>query len=212
MIIAIVDYGVGNLRSVQRALDISGADDIRLVSSPEEIEKADKLILPGVGSFNKGMEGLNSAGLTEALQSFASSGKSVLGICLGAQLLVTSGEEFGTSKGLNLIPGFVTKIRWKELDHQKRLPVIGWTTLNMKQKNNHVKGSCLQNTRDTDAVYLLHSYHINLVNSDNLLATYDYHGATVTAAIKHENITGLQFHPEKSGPVGLNILKQFLKE
>lgn len=209
MKVAIVDYGIGNLFSVRRALECSGASAVLVTSEPGDIETADRLILPGVGAFADGMLGLRERGLAEPIYSFAKSGRPLLGICLGMQMLATESEEFGRHAGLGLIPGRVVAIpREGEDGRRLKTPFVGWSTL--VGSREAFAGSCLRDLNETDSVYLVHSFHVIPHDDDDLLAIYRYGRGEVTAAIRKGNVTGLQFHPEKSGSVGLRIMANFL--
>ena len=211
MTLAIVDYGMGNLFSVRRAAEICGAEHVVIASTPESILNADRLVLPGVGAFKNGIDGLRNADLIEPIKQFSATGKPMLGICLGAQLLTTYSHEFGHSLGLNLIPGNVSAIEVKAESNLK-LPVIGWSAISIQKTHTEWEKSCLRIVNTNDAVYFVHSYHVLPDKTSDLLATYDYGGIKITAAIKRDNITGVQFHPEKSGQVGLSILQRFILE
>lgn len=210
MKVTIVDYGMGNLYSVQRAVEVCGITNITIGSTPGDLEDADRLILPGVGAFKDGMQGLKDAGLNEAVKSFAASGKPILGICLGAQMLVSTSDEFGFHEGLGLIPGTVSKIPALKEGENRKLPFIGWSKLDAAHGTNGFGSTCLNTLAPRDSVYLVHSYHVSVDDAADLLATYNYEGVTVTAAFQRDNIMGVQFHPEKSGVVGLRILAGFL--
>jgi glutamine amidotransferase len=210
--IVVVDYGIGNLFSVRRAVEYCGACSVSVTSVDKEILSADKLILPGVGAFGDGMSGLRERELVEPIIEFAKSGKQILGICLGMQLLLSVSEEFGEHQGLNLIPGRVVPIP-KKIDENgaiRKIPFIGWTKLSQPYDVNMEK-SHLNGLGSNDSIYLVHSYHVEPESQKYILATYDYSGFSVTAAIFKENIVGYQFHPEKSGPVGLKILNNFIE-
>jgi glutamine amidotransferase len=208
--IIVVDYGVGNLYSVQRALEVSGADEILLSSEPQVISQADGLVLPGVGAFADGMRGLRERGLVEPIKAYAQSGRSLLGICLGMQMLATASEEFGRHEGLGLIPGEVVAIPHRSTDDQSiKVPFIGWTAITP----GHAKaweGSVLHSQAASASVYLVHSFYVRPAQPEHLLATYGFGGHRITAAIRRDNITGFQFHPEKSGRVGLEIMRHFV--
>jgi glutamine amidotransferase len=207
--VSIVDYGVGNLYSVQRALEHNGAI-VSLVKTSEEIEASSCLVLPGVGAFADGMNALRDLGVIESLHNFATSGRPILGICLGMQLLGSFSEEFGLHSGLNLIPGTVIKIPCMSTSGLKlKVPYVNWSSIKLENKHDNLN-NCLTGL-DNSYVYFVHSFHFIPEKETDLLATYLYGNQKITAAIKHQNITGLQFHPEKSGEVGLQILKNFLE-
>lgn len=209
--LVIVDYGVGNLYSVQRAFEVCGASDIGISSDPAEILSADRVVLPGVGAFADGMLGLRTHGLDRALQEFARSGRPLLGICLGMQLLATTSEEFGEHRGLDLIPGHVCAIpKHNANGGTRKIPYVGWSPL---ERPAHAawQDSVLASISKEQSIYLVHSFHFTPENQADLLATYPYSGLDIAAAVAKDNITGLQFHPEKSGAVGLSILSNFLQ-
>lgn len=209
--ITIIDYGLGNLYSVRRAVEVSGGEDIHISDQARDIRGADKIILPGVGAFEDGMRGLRERGLIEPLIEAVRSGTPVLGICLGMQLLASSSEEFGFHRGLGLIPGTVKAIPNKGINGESlKVPFICWAPLVISNLES-ARHSCLANS-DGKAVYLVHSYHAIPEDPSHLLATYDFGGRQITAAIRSNNITGVQFHPEKSGSVGLSIIKAFIDQ
>ena len=194
--IAVIDYGAGNLKSVTKALDHLGYANT-IVSRPEELETADGMILPGVGAFPMCMAALRKSGMDQAILQQAGK-KPLLGICLGMQMLLDSSTEMGGDQGLGLIPGTVEKIETK-----LKLPHIGWNSLNIVNPNPLTAG-----LSDGDYVYFVHSFCAKVKNSEDLSLTTDY-GTTVTAMIARGNVFGCQFHPEKSGPVGMTILRNF---
>ena len=208
--VTIVDYGVGNLYSVRRALEFCGCDNVVVSAMPEDIKAAGRLILPGVGAFEDGMRGLRERGLVGPLEQYARTGRPLLGICLGMQMLATVSDEFGNHTGLDLIPGKVLRIPCVATNGTPiKVPSIGWTPIRADNPATRL-GSCLESHRDDAEVYLVHSYHVLPDDPARLLADYDFGGHRITAAIRNGNITGLQFHPEKSGKVGLDILRKFL--
>ncbi len=198
--IAIVDYGVGNLFSLRCSFRYIGYE-AEVTSDPERILKADKVVLPGVGAFGDAADKLRSTGLDKAVCEAAQRGTPLLGICLGMQLLFECGEEFGLHKGLGLIPGRVVSMRLVVPDALK-LPQIGWNALSFAKPH-----PLFRYIQEGDQVYFVHSFH-GTDCADSLLATTEY-GGTITAAVGKANVLGCQFHPEKSGKVGLNILKAF---
>ncbi len=207
---AIVDYGIGNLFSVQHALEHCGAD-ILLTSDPVELERAERLVLPGVGAFSDGMKGLNDRGLVPALKRFAQSGRPLLGICLGMQMLGSVSEEFGEHQGLGLIPGRVVAVPAKSATVERlKIPHIGWSGLH-PSSGAEWSGTVLADTPVETPVYLVHSYHFLPNDTRHMLAHCFYGGHRITAAVRSGNIFGCQFHPEKSGPAGLTMLAAFLR-
>ena len=207
--ITIVDYGLGNLFSVQRAFEICEGVSVLITSDPREIMRSDRLVLPGVGAFRKGIEGLKQRGQTESISEFFLTGRPLLGICLGMQLFATISEEFGTCNGLNLVPGQVVAIPSVDQEgEQLRSPFIGWSQLNATSKQNESAG-LLKSFDFRDSVYLVHSFQLIPNDEKHRLATYHYGGHEITAAVTVDNLTGLQFHPEKSGQVGIEILRNF---
>lgn len=196
MSIAVIDYGAGNLKSVTKALDYLGFSS-EIVSQPEGLELADAIILPGVGAFPKCMEALRQNGMEREILRQAAK-KPLLGICLGMQMLLDASTEMGGDSGLGLIHGRVERIETK-----LKLPHIGWNSLEILRPNPLTKG--LQNG---DYVYFVHSFCAQVRDPEDLAMTTDY-GASVTAMVARGNVYGCQFHPEKSGPVGMTILKNF---
>ncbi len=199
--IAIIDYGVGNLFSLHSSFLKLGADTV-VTGDPDIIRSADRVILPGVGAYGEASEKLRATGLDKIVKEVAFDGKPLLGICLGMQLLFEYGTEFGRNEGLGLLKGRVKTMR-DEISADLKLPQIGWNALDVKKENKLFKY-----INDGDHVYFVHSFHA--VDCDeSLIATTEY-GAQITAAVAKGNVYGCQFHPEKSGDVGLNILKGFL--
>lgn len=196
--LAIVDYGVGNLFSLRSSLKALGVD-AETVSSPEGLKTASHIILPGVGAFGDAAKKLRDTGLYDAVKGEASDGKPILGICLGMQLLLDKSYEFGEHEGLGLIPGTVRPIA-DVIPADYKIPHIGWNELEF---TDH---PLFKGLNKGDCVYFVHSYYG--ADCPNVIATTDY-GAPLTAAVAKDNVMGCQFHPEKSGPVGLKILRAF---
>jgi glutamine amidotransferase len=208
--IAIVDYGMGNLLSVQRGLEYCGAK-ATLVSDPEILLSAKKVILPGVGAFAGGMSELKSRGLDVAVQTLAKKGVPLMGICLGMQMLFDESDEFGTTQGLGLIHGRVIPIPTEIIDGQSRkIPHIGWNALISPHGPKSWEKSLLEKVSPGESVYFVHSYMARCSDESDCVAVAMYGGVSITAVIERENISGCQFHPEKSGEVGLNVLRRFL--
>jgi imidazole glycerol-phosphate synthase subunit HisH len=209
--VTLIDYGAGNIFSVCRAFEACGAD-IHLTSDPKEIANAERLVLPGVGAFKDSMDGLLSRGLKEPIANFVQTGRPFLGICVGLQLLMEIGEEFGTYEGLGLIPGKTIQIPEKTVEGEiLKRPHIGWSQLE-SANDNQWKTSILKDLTENDLVYFVHSYHSVPTDKKHLLAYTSYGGHNITAALHKDNMTGCQFHPERSGPTGLKILKTFLAQ
>lgn len=194
--IAIIDYGAGNIFSVLNALEYLGVS-AELTADGNKIKKADAIILPGVGAFPDAMRMLNATGLTQLLKEEAEK-KPFLGICLGMQMLFDKSWEFEETEGLGLIPGEIVRIP----DTGLKIPHMGWNQLEIKQD-----APFLQGIKDGDGVYFVHSYMAQTA-SENVLAYSDY-GVKVPALVRHGNVYGAQYHPEKSGAVGLQMLKNF---
>ena len=198
--IAIVNYGVGNLFSLSSSFAAIG-QDVCVTSSPEDLRAAERIILPGVGAFEDAAHKLFASGLAHPLLDEAAAGKPVLGICLGMQLLFTKSYEFGEHDGLNLIPGSVRPIS-EIIPEGLKIPQMGWNSLHLTQN-----GGVFANTHEGEHVYFVHSYSARC-EAKYITATTNY-GAELTAAVQSRNVYGVQFHPEKSGNVGLNILRAF---
>ena len=198
--IAIVDYGVGNLFSLSSSLKMIGAESV-ITSDESVIRSADKIILPGVGAFEDARAKLAASGLDKIVVSEANRGKPILGICLGMQMLFEKSYEYGEHEGLGLIRGSIVGMH-DRLPEGLMIPHIGWNSLKIKKEHPIFKY-----VKDGDYVYFVHSYYGENCD-DALLATTDY-GREITAAVALDNVTGTQFHPEKSGEVGLSILRAF---
>ncbi len=209
--VTIIDYGVGNLLSVSRAFEHCGAV-VKLAHDAAEIEQAERLVLPGVGAFADGMQGLRERGLIEPIRRYAASGRPLMGICLGMQMLATASEEFGEHEGLNLIPGRVRAIPRVAVDGSPlKTPHIGWSAL-LKPSNANWTGTILGTTAPESSVYLVHSFAVDVDDSADLLSHCVYGGHRISAVIRRSAISGCQFHPEKSGPAGLRIIDGFLAQ
>jgi glutamine amidotransferase len=208
--VTVVDFGAGNLLSVERALRHLGAE-VLSATTPEAILAAERLILPGVGAFAACMEGLKSKGLVEPILAFAKTGRPFLGICVGLQMLFDESEEFGHHAGLGLIPGRVVRLSDKDSEGRKlRVPHIGWNALS-RPAGRTWQNTPLASTQPGASMYFVHSFAAVPADAAHRLADCVYGGHPVLAAARKDNITGCQFHPEKSGPAGLNLLETFLK-
>ena len=199
--IAIIDYGVGNLFSLKSSFAAIGQEAI-VSSDPEELRAADKLILPGVGAFGDAAEKLHSTGLDSVLLEEVKKGKPLLGICLGMQMLFETSYEYGEHRGLGLLKGAIRPIA-EVIPKDYKIPQIGWNALKFEKPDCPL----WKYIKEGDYVYFVHSYHASGCE-DSLAASTEY-GGTLTAAVWKDNVYGCQFHPEKSGTVGLNILKAF---
>ena len=203
----VVDYGVGNLRSVTRAVAHCDVTPV-LSSDAGEIERCERLILPGVGAFGSCIGALKARGLAEPVLSVIDSGRPVLGICVGMQMLLESSEEFGRHEGLARIAGKVVPVSRAGTDGKPhKIPHIGWAGLEPSGQN--WTGTIFDGLKAGDACYFVHSF-VAAPSSDNVLATADYDGHKLCAAVRAGNVYGVQFHPEKSGIVGLRIVRNFL--
>ena len=200
--VAIVDYGVGNLFSLECSLNAIGAE-VTITADPEVLKNADQIILPGVGAFEDAAKKLRATGLDQTIRDLAAAGKPLMGICLGMQMLFDKSYEYGEHEGLGLISGQVVPMQGV-IPASYKIPHIGWNALLFKKDTPLFK--YIQNG---DCVYFVHSYYA--ANCDDaVLATAEY-GPELTAAVAKDNVFGCQFHPEKSGTVGLNILKAFVE-
>jgi glutamine amidotransferase len=209
--ISVIDYGVGNLLSVERGFNHCGAE-VKFVSTPAEIQAAEKLVLPGVGAFPNGMASLSNLDLVSAIQDFSLTSRPMLAICLGMQLLLDESEEFGKTKGLGIIEGLVSVLpNTDALGAKQKIPHIGWNKLHMRQGEETWQDSILNGLSSGDATYFTHSYMATPKHIEELLAYTPYGAIDVPAVITKNYITGCQFHPEKSGEVGLSILRNFMK-
>lgn len=210
MKITVIDYGLSNLRSVQNAFARCGAETL-LTSSAADVRAAEALVLPGVGAFRDGMAGMERLGLVEVIRQKAVEGTPLLGICLGMQMLFDESEEFGTCPGLGLIPGRVVKIPAEDVQGKpQKVPHISWDPLFPAGGHPDFDGTVLEKVTPGQECYFIHSYEAKPANAADCLANTRYGGRGVCAVAAHGSVVGCQFHPEKSGPVGLSILSQFI--
>ena len=194
--IAIIDYGAGNLHSVKNALDFLGADSV-ITGDAETILAADKVILPGVGAFGDAMAALSAAGLDGVIRRIAADGTPLLGICLGLQLMLEESEEAPGVRGLGIFKGKCVKIP----DHGLKIPHMGWNSLELGKESRILSGG--------EYVYFVHSYYLTTPETD-AVAAYTEYGERLGVALERDNIFAVQFHPEKSGDAGMEILKRFI--
>lgn len=197
---AIIDYGAGNLMSVKKALDYIGAKSI-VTSDPAEIEKADSVILPGVGAFGDAMTSMRSRGLDGAVKKAALSGKPFFGICLGLQLLFAESDESPDASGLGLLNGNISLIPGND---GLKVPHIGWNSIEIRENSRLFSG-----IESGSYFYFVHSYYLNGADESDVAATTEY-GVKIECAIERGNMFATQFHPEKSGSAGLQVLKNFI--
>lgn len=208
--VALVDYGVGNLQSVRWALEAVGAEVIQ-TADHNKIMSADCLVLPGVGAFGHCMKKLNDYGLPDILKAYSTSGRPMLGICVGMQMLMDSSEEFGFHEGLGIIPGSVKKIPSCSLDGVvQKVPCVGWSPI-----YHRLRGGCLEKPLDKivegSHFYFVHSYSVIPKKQENILAKTNYGNREIVAVIRSGNVFGVQFHPEKSASNGLLLMESFLE-
>lgn len=206
--IAIIDYGMGNLRSVQKGFERMGREAV-VTRDPKTILDAGKVVLPGVGAFPDCMRNLEEYGLIDAVQQSIRSGKPFLGICLGLQLLFTESDEFGLSKGLDIIKGKVIRFKGPAFDtphsalNTLKVPHMGWNSLSIKRRP-----PAMQDVPDGSHVYFVHSFHV-VPEDKGVIATTTSYGIDFVSSVWKDNILAVQFHPEKSQALGLSILKRF---
>jgi len=212
--VVIIDYGIGNLFNVQRVLESLGAN-AAISSSPADVLAAERVIVPGVGAFAEGMKGLRERGLVEPIREFAGSGRPILGICLGAQLMLTHSEEDGTHDGLDLIKGIVVALREPVPGGERyKIPQIGWNSLKLPDYASLSlwDKTILRGLTEESSVYFLHTYINNLHDPRDSIAVTEYGHDRFCSVFQSKNISGIQPHPERSGEVGLRILRNFLEQ
>lgn len=197
--IGVIDYGMGNLQSVFNALSHQGLD-AEVLDSPAKVAGHERLLLPGVGSFKQAMDRLDASGWSDAIRGHASTGKPLLGICLGMQLLFEEGEEHGLRKGLGLLPGRVTAL---EPGENLRVPQVGWNGLDYARRHELFRG-----VKEHVDFYFVHSFQCRPADAADVVATCDY-GGPVVASVARGSVAGMQFHPEKSQDCGLKLLSNF---
>lgn len=198
--IALIDYGAGNLHSVKKAIEFNGGE-VTLVQNSEDLLKAEKAILPGVGAFGDGMKGLQKRELIPAIKEYAASGRPLLGICLGMQLLLDESDEMGVQQGLGLVPGKVRQFTQPGI----KVPQIGWNQVFIQRES-----PLLADLEDGSYVYFNHGYYCRLDDTGYTLASTEY-GTNYTSMLQKDNIYGAQFHPEKSQDVGMQILRNYVE-
>ncbi len=199
--IGVIDYGMGNLRSVRNAFEHLGAQ-CEMLETPAQAQEAEKLVLPGVGAFGEGMRRLDELGFAKALPELCGNGRPLLGICLGMQLLADRSSEHGDHSGLGLIPGRVDRI---EATEELRIPHVGWNSLSIERPS-----PMLADLSSEPTFYFVHSYELRPDGSEDRIATTDY-GVALTAVVERGSVSGVQFHPEKSQVDGLALLRSFIE-
>lgn len=209
--VLVVDYGVGNLFSVTKALEVCGAS-VTVSEDPQALANADRVLIPGVGAFADGMEQLSSRGLVEPIRRFADSGRPLMGICLGMQLLFSRSEEFGSTEGLDLIAGTVKAIPNETASGGwRKTPHIGWNELLPAPGRTTWDDTLFAGLPLKSAAYFVHSFSAIPADPAVRLADCDHDGYAISAAVQDKSICGCQFHPEKSGETGLHIVRNFLQ-
>jgi len=208
--VVVVNYGMGNIKSVMRGVEKVGGK-VTLSNEAETILKADRVILPGVGAFEHGMTELRKRNLDQTLKEYVKTERPLLGICLGMQMLLDSSKEHGEHKGLGFISGQVIQIpQNRDNTILRKIPHIGWNALQLPPEHRDWHQSILESTEVGNSFYFVHSYMAVPENNTHILAQCLYEELTINAVVKKNNITGCQFHPEKSGPSGLKVLEQFV--
>ncbi len=204
--IALLDYGLGNVRSVSAAITkCKGV--VVLTKDKKRIFECKGLVLPGVGAFSHGMKSLEDLGLDKVIREFSETGKPILGICLGMQLLMSKSHEFAITDGLDIIPGVVKRLKRDPLKSEK-LPHISWSRLESKEESH--KNEIVNSITSLDYFYFVHSYAVHTKNPDDVIMFSDYAGQKFPSVIRKGAVIGCQFHPEKSGPSGLKFIKKFI--
>jgi|SRR5450631_3131799 glutamine amidotransferase len=209
--VAVMDYGVGNLLSVRQALEHCGAT-VTVTADHDTLLASPRVILPGVGAFSNGMGELRRRGLDRVAKEVASRGTPLLGICLGMQLMLDESEEFGISAGLGLIPGVVVPVpAVTDLGLPQKIPHIGWNSLVLSEGRRNWEDTLLCEVKPSEAMYFVHSYMARPLDGRHRIADCLYGGIRISAVVGCGNVFGCQFHPEKSGLVGLKVLRAFLQ-
>mgnify|MGYP001254718845 FL=1 len=204
--VSVIDIGISNLRSIVGAINYFGYKTI-ITNDEKKIMDSAALILPGVGSFPTGMRKLNKTGLDVVIKKFFKKNKPILAICLGFQMLFTSSDEFKYTKGLNILSGKVKSL--ESLETNKMIPNLGWSLINHKKNK---KNFLFKNITHKPSIYFIHSYHVKIKNKSYITSFINFGDKKVVASVQYKNLYGVQFHPEKSGQDGLNIISNFLNK
>ena len=208
--VAIVDYGMGNLFSVRRACESAGLE-AQITSSPQEVAQADGVILPGVGAFADAMDSLRRLELVRPLREAASSGKPFLGVCLGMQLLMSRSHEFGLHEGLGILKGEVVRLEEaREVERNFKVPEVGWNLI-LNEEGRSWEGTLLKGLTDKTWMYFVHSFYVQPADRDSVVSETRYGPVRFCSALQKGNLFACQFHPERSGPEGLQIYKNFME-
>ena len=209
--VTVIDYDCGNLFGMQRALEVCGGDVV-VADTPETVLQADRLVLPGVGAFGDAAAALRRRGIDDAVCAFAKSGKPFLGVCVGMQLLFDESEEFGSHRGLGLMAGKVAKIPETGADGERhKIPHIGWQEIIPPDEERTRNDTIFFDIETPIYTYFVHSYTAVPAEERDRLADSSYNGRLICAAVRRDNVWGCQFHPERSGPTGLNMLRNFMR-
>lgn len=209
--VLIIDYGIGNLLSVRRGFEYCGAN-VQISSDPESILKSSHVVLPGVGAFGNAMSVLHERGLFDVVKEVEKKGIPLMAICLGMQMLLDESEEFGVTKGLGIIPGKVVPIpSFTVTEQQQKIPHIGWSELLPHNSESEWNQTVLEKVIPGDSVYFVHSFMAKPIHEAHRLSDCFYGGHSIAAVVRKDNVYGCQFHPEKSGEVGLKILSKFIQ-
>ena len=210
--VTIVDYGISNLLNVARAFEYAGAD-VTVTEDPRLVANAERLVLPGVGAFSDSIKEVTDRGFAESLRAFAQTGRPMFGICVGMQMLFEASEEFGEHVGLGILPGHVKPVPCRSQDGKLlRVPHIGWNHLVEPEVGRDWRGSLFESfTGAEPAMYFVHSFAAEPFQASDRLADCIYGGHRICAAVQHDNIVATQFHPEKSGEIGLALIGRFME-
>lgn len=207
--VIVIDYGIGNVFSVLQALERLGVSG-SLSNDPSQILGADRVILPGVGAFGRAASSLRDTGLDSVIHDYVATGKPFLGICVGMQLLMETGEEFGANRGLGIIPGAVRKINASDENGAAcRVPFIGWTSV-VESRPSAWDDTPFSRNPDQNAFYFVHSFQADVTDSTHRIGVHKLGDAEITSAVRHDNVLGVQFHPERSAWTGQRFLRDFV--